>query len=96
MIYLAAYDITHNGRRNKVAKLLQAAGLERLQLSVFVSPLNDTDFKNLQSKLTQQYHQPPDKIILIPISERSLRGLTAWGTTIDLDYITGRKSVLFL
>lgn len=96
MIYLAAYDITENSRRNKVAKILQAVGLERLQLSVFVGPLNETDFKHLQTKLTQLHQQPPDKIILIPVTERSLCNLSSWGTNIDLDYITGQKSVLFL
>ena len=96
MIYLAAYDITDNKRRLKVAKVLQAAGLERLQLSVFVGPLKPVVFQGLQRKLTQHYQNPPDTIVLIPITERSLRALTVWGKPIDVDYICGNQSVLFL
>ncbi len=54
MKHLIVYDITRNKRRQKIVKLLERAGGQRVQKSVFELDLSTADLLRLLSKLHKQ------------------------------------------
>ena len=49
-MYVIAYDIADDRRRNRIARLLEGYG-ERVQYSVFEAWLNDTELQKLRQRL---------------------------------------------
>jgi CRISPR-associated protein Cas2 len=52
MIVIAAYDVSEDPRRARLATLLQATG-DRVQRSVFVLSLDDTELRDLRERAAQ-------------------------------------------
>lgn len=71
MFYLVCYDVIHDRRRDRVAKLLQGYGL-RVQKSVFECVLTPEQYDLLQQRLqTKRYLNPQeDQIRFYPMSPR--------------------------
>ena len=73
MIYLVAYDIEHNRSRTKMANWLLDLGLQRVQLSVFMGSILDSDLiktKEVIEKLRAGLG--PDAafdVMLLPLAE---------------------------
>jgi CRISPR-associated protein Cas2 len=61
MLTIIAYDVVEDGRRQKVARLLQSYG-ERMQLSVFEAHLSDTELRHLRSKLRKLINPQTDSV----------------------------------
>ncbi len=104
MTYLIAYDISEDHIRNKVAKLLNREGYERIQYSLFAGPDDPKKNVGLWSKLTQLNEQEEKnqqakayKVFVIPVPTKHLMSMEIIGDVgIDLDYITGTKSTMFV
>ena len=99
MIYLASYDITEDRLRTKLAKRLEAAGLERIQYSVFAGPLTAgllQQLKNEISALLAKSNFQTDRCLMLPITRRMLEAQIHWGKPLDVDYICGDQQVLIL
>lgn len=94
-IYLLSYDISNDKRRNKIAKLLQQFGYERIQLSVFTGLTAPHRNKVLWEKLktlADFNNFPENRIICLAISKTAFRNLKIIGNfNADIDYITGLK-----
>ncbi|GAB4380759.1 MAG: CRISPR-associated endonuclease Cas2 [Calditrichia bacterium] len=60
-LYLVCYDIVHNRRRNRVAKVLSGYGM-RVQKSVFECFLNEARLKTLRQRLKKEIKESEDQI----------------------------------
>ena len=94
-IFLVSYDISDNRKRNKIAKLLEQYGYERIQYSVFTGLLPVWKIKELWARLeiiAESYHNPENRIICFAISKNSLKNMKIIGNfTADMNYLTGEK-----
>ena len=76
MLYLASYDIEDNKLRLKVANALLAAGLERLQRSVFVGTMTDSVRQQLLTDATtwlRDADPATTRFIVMPLAEAYAR-----------------------
>jgi len=94
-IFLVSYDISNNKNRNKIAKLLEQYGYERIQLSVFTGLTAPHRNKELWPKL-QQLAEPDanaeNKIICFAISKKAFLNMRIIGNfSADLAYLLGQK-----
>lgn len=94
-IFLIAYDISDNKKRNKIAKLLERAGYERIQYSVFTgltSPRKNADLWSRLEKTADIVQFPENKIFSFAISITALQNMKTIGKfNADIDYLTGDK-----
>lgn len=75
-LYVAAYDIGHNGRRASVARVLLGYG-ERVQKSVFEVWLEPEELGDLRREVGV-YLDQQDRFDLFPIDERGSRKRVSW------------------
>jgi len=75
-LYIAAYDITCDRRRARVARVLDSYG-ERAQLSVFELWLDPDDLPRLRLEVGALLHVN-DAFDLWPIDERGSRRRVSW------------------
>ncbi|MEM4389869.1 MAG: CRISPR-associated endonuclease Cas2 [Candidatus Micrarchaeia archaeon] len=94
-LYYVVYDIPSNRLRSRVATALKNAGLERVQYSVFLGPLNKQRKKDLQETL-KNIIQGNGSIYFIPTCEACFGKLSVIGRGFDVDYVTGAKRVVIV
>ena len=75
-LYIAAYDISHNGRRASVARVLLGYG-DRVQKSVYEVWLEPDEVRDLHREVGV-YLSVNDEFQLFPIDERGSRKRSAW------------------
>ncbi len=76
--YIAAYDISHNSSRNKVARVLLGFGV-RIQNSVYQVELDPEDVSELQ-RMVGSHLSKDDRFDLLPIDLHPTRLRLAWQT----------------
>lgn len=64
--YVVAYDVSDDGRRRRVVKLLEALGT-RVNFSVFECMLIPRQFTQLQTAMLQAISPKEDSVIYYPI-----------------------------
>lgn len=64
--YVVAYDVSDDGRRRRVVKLLEALGT-RVNFSVFECMLTPRQFTQLQTATLQAISPKEDSVIYYPI-----------------------------
>ncbi len=96
MMYLVAYDIETDSIRNKVAKILLKAGLERAQYSVFIGPLTDSAFGDIQEKILYLTKEDPSySVLFLPLHVDMIRSIAEISSNpIDWEYLTGQKIIM--
>ncbi len=97
-MYLISYDISTDSIRTKVAKKLMAHGLERMQYSVFMGPLTDTQLAKLKEELDKIFKKATEaNILIIPQSPTNLKNAYHCGDKApDFEYLSGEKLTLIL
>lgn len=75
-LYVAAYDISHTGRRASVARILLAYG-HRVQRSVYEVWLEPDEVRDLRREVGP-YLEPHDRFDIFPIDERGSRRRVSW------------------
>ena len=97
MIFFVMYDIQDNKVRAQVHKYLLRMGCNRVQRSVFLADLPNSQYDQIRSDLTevQATYDNDDSILIVPISTDYLTAMKIIGQTIDIDVITQRKNTLF-
>ena len=79
MLYLIAYDIADDRRREDVATLLSGYG-PRVQLSVFECELRSRrEAAALQAKLRSLIDAVEDQVRIYPLDEKTARGVVVLG-----------------
>jgi len=99
MIRLICYDLEDNKLRTKLAKLLDARGMERIQYSVFAGKLDERRWKNCWHSvehLLKDKMQPGDKTYYLEISEQAFCKMTCLGQQLDTAYIAGKINALLI
>lgn len=98
MLYLISYDIEKDNLRNKVAKTLEKAQLQRIQFSVFMGDLTDEKFQLLINQLRKfKITDTAFHIIFIPLHLPVLNSIVELGNNrLDWKYFKGEKDFLLL
>ena len=98
-IYLVSYDIKEPKLLQRVAKKLQAEGLERILKSVFLGPIRSLNLRKLQRWLEQELtrdEKDRGSIVLIPLRPSQIDALVSIGPVqLDQEEIKGSKHTLF-
>jgi CRISPR-associated protein Cas2 len=96
MMYWLSYDIENDKIRNKVAKLLQKMGMERIQYSVFIGPLSEAGLQELETKIVSLYtEKAADSIFLLPLHQDMIETVKEIGEhKLDWEYLKGEKKCL--
>ena len=100
MPYLICYDIKDNKWRKKVSDKLIAYGLERVQYSVFIGPVDKTFFASLDSWLNQTIPLltgPNDSVLILKLETPQIKKMRILGKSLlDVEMLAGTKNTLFL
>ncbi len=80
-LYVAAYDIGHDRRRRRVARVLEDYG-HREQESVFVVNVAPDDLDDLRRQLGEHLSKD-DSFDLYPVGERGSRRHWRWWRPVD-------------
>lgn len=79
MFYVVVYDISDNGRRQKIANLLEGYG-QRVQFSVFECWLSPRQYGDLQKRLGRIFQEDQgDSLRFYPLSGHTLGQVEVWG-----------------
>lgn len=82
ILRLLIYDIENDAYRNKLAKLLEAQGLVRLQKSVFAGVHTQHQWKKLWKQVEMMHQtrgQPMDKIYNVVVSQEMFKSMKCLG-----------------
>ncbi len=94
-MYLIFYDISDDGLRTRVNRLLKRAGYEPLQYSVFASDFSPNRFDLWQKIQNLLEKTPEEKVFCIKISKENFKNMRLIGKLDeDINYICGDKSSL--
>jgi len=82
MLYLIAYDIADDGRREDVATLLSGYG-PRVQLSVFECEMRSRrEAARLRGKIRDLIDPVEDQVRVYPLNEQAARGVVVLGARV--------------
>src|SRR5262245_19316470 len=84
-VYLVAYDVSDDKRRNKIFKKLKGYG-EALQYSLFRCALTPGERLRLRSEMWELINHATDRILLVDLGPDEGRGglvLESWGMPLD-------------
>jgi CRISPR-associated endonuclease Cas2 len=98
VIFLVFYDISTDRLRNRVSKVLERGGFERLQLSVFTGLENPVKNQYLWQKITKILKDEPNaKLFILAIGNEQFMAMDGIGIAgIDLEYLAGiRRSLIY-
>ncbi|WP_369611696.1 CRISPR-associated endonuclease Cas2 [Sulfurisphaera javensis] len=84
MIVLVVYDVSDDGKRNKLANELKKYGLERIQKSAFEGNLDPQRIKNLIRVIKEIIDPSTDIVHIVPL------GLRDWENRI----VIGREEIV--
>jgi len=73
MYHWIIYDIRNDRTRCKVARWCKQAGLQRVQKSVFLGPLNQKKLTRLRTDFNRIVNWRTDKVFFVPMSEGGYR-----------------------
>ena len=89
--------IESNKVRNQVAKYLIRKGCTRVQRSIFLADLANSEYNSIRQDLAevQAAYDNKDSILIVPISTDYLQSMKIIGQKIELDIIMHNKNTLF-
>lgn len=100
MPHLICYDITKDSFRTKLGKKITAAGLDRINKSVYLGTIKESSLKQLDAELAQlmqQKAEPHDSLIILPVTQQQVGLMRIYGNQdLDKDDLAGLKSTLIV
>lgn len=91
-IYLFIYDVSDQRLRNRAVKLLERAGFERLQFSVFAGRVSSARARELWKKVLAAEGCEHNRWLCLRLGNRQFEtSLKSGLMQIDTDYILGKK-----
>lgn len=94
---LICYDIENNSLRTRISKKLQQAGLERINLSVFLGEIKPGDLRRLTTELRQLMAAAgaADSLVILPVTQHQVWHMEILGRNeYDIPTITGERHTL--
>lgn len=96
MIWWVSYDISNARRLRNVAKLCQRAGLQRIQKSVYMGELSQTQVILLRERLLQWIRADADRVLIFPLSEWCVHSAVSVGENSGIAELVERKEIIFV
>jgi len=100
MLHLICYDINGNTLRATFARKIIAAGLDRINKSVYLGVLTKDALKALEQELAQlmrQKAQPQDSLIFLPLQPEQVHNMRTYGRNdLDREELSGTKSTVII
>lgn len=96
---LVCYDIEHNSLRTRLAHKLLDAGLDRINLSVYLGDPKAGDLKRLTTWLQQAMTKagPRDSLLILPVTQHQVWQMEVLGRNdFDVPTLTGDRHTLIL
>jgi len=96
---LICYDISANGLRTKISRRILEAGLERVNRSVYLGEIKDSDLRRLTTWLRQVMEKatPDDSLLILPITQHQVWQMEMLGRNdYDIPMLTGTQHTLIL
>lgn len=81
------YDISDDKKRNRVAKLCKAKGLERVQKSAFLGKLPSNRIDELALQCGEIIDAETDSVYLFPLCPEDFRRVKTLGLAFDPRYV---------
>jgi CRISPR-associated protein Cas2 len=95
MIIWVMYDIQKDKPRNKVAKACLRAGLYRVQYSVFLGTLKETEKDALSLEIEDLIDEDNDSVYMFPMNKKELKETTLMGQAFDKKLVTDEVKSMF-
>ncbi len=96
MIVWVIYDIQETKARTKVAKICKRYGLYRVQKSVFLGTVEETERESLSLEIEELIQPDIDKVYIFPMSKAELKKTILLGQAFDKKLVTDQVKALFL
>jgi len=93
MFYLISYDIPKDSIRNKIVKLCEAYGFQRIQYSVFAGEQTRNMIETFSLEAKDCMGKNLGKIVVIPICFKCFEKVIGIGTQEDLSQTTAQKKI---
>jgi len=95
MIVWVMYDIRNDRVRTRVAKYCKQAGLYRVQFSVFLGTLENTEKDTLELEIEEVIDHDIDSVYIFPMSKNELQQTCLMGQAFDKNLVTDKIKALF-
>ena len=95
MICWVMYDIKNDKVRNRVSKACEQIGLNRVQYSVFLGTLEQSEVDTLQIQIEEYINPEKDSVYIFPMSKDELKQTVLLGQAFDKKMITDEVKQLF-
>ncbi|MCB9346192.1 MAG: CRISPR-associated endonuclease Cas2 [Lewinellaceae bacterium] len=96
MICWVLYDIENDRARTRAAKCCKQSGLYRVQLSVFLGEVENSEKDSLQLQLEALINPDKDKVYIFSMSRDELRQTVLLGQAFDKKLVSGQVKALFI
>jgi len=96
---LICYDISANGLRTKISRRILEAGLERVNRSVYLGEIKDSDLRRLTTWLRQVMEKATsdDSLLILPVTQHQVWQMEMLGRNdYDIPMLTGTLHTLIL
>ncbi|MBC8185749.1 CRISPR-associated endonuclease Cas2 [candidate division KSB1 bacterium] len=90
------YDIVEDKARTRIAKLTLAAGLYRVQKSVFLGTIQRNQLDELELEIEELINPKKDSVYIFPICEQDFKKVRLIGKVFDKAMIRDEVKSLFL
>lgn len=97
---LICYDIQSNALRTALSQKILHYGLERINLSVYLGTLKESDLAQLEALLQQIMSSragPDDSLIILPVTNNSVWQMQVLGRNdLDVEDLSGERHTLII
>ena len=98
MTWICCYDIEDDKLRQKLARLLEKAGWERLQKSIFATAMPVKEFNRFYKKIKDRFEamlKAGDKVYIWNIGQAQFENVLTMGMPYDAKWIQGGYAVMY-
>lgn len=96
MFFCVLYDISSQKTLRRIAQLCEKAGLQRIQKSVFLGKLSQTQSNEFREACLRWLDPQTDKLLVLPLSKASLSRRIELGAIFPIQELLERPSVMFV
>ncbi|MCS6809225.1 MAG: CRISPR-associated endonuclease Cas2 [Bacteroidota bacterium] len=96
MICWVLYDVHEDTARTKIAKVCKRAGLYRVQKSVFLGTLTESEKDALMLDISDLINEEHDSVYIFPMSKDELQATALLGQAFDKRLVTDSVRALFV
>lgn len=96
MLVWIIYDITDNKKRTQVAKLCRKKGLIRVQKSVFLGNINETQLKAAVAESEALIDAATDSVYIFPFCQEDFKKIQLLGVAFNKAFVNDEIKEFFV